>query len=282
MNKPTLGLACLATLSLSTAAAVEEYELQKADADGRDLVIGLELLNSHHFDAAAGSIHDDVTARGSFTGRYWDIGLHIDGWLAVDGNDNRAVEPVGTGEMIQFNLRLDYLMEGNFGTYGVLQVLPHLETVLFPDLAGNTRFNWAGVDTWYGLPWQEGLEVGASVDFNLVNDTQGARNVHELRGSMGARWMYQDAPVDLMVWGLLNWGNRAYHDFLGGDPDQQGFTVFNLGAKATLPLPWEECWTFLRLEGSWWMQGDDRDALKGAGGDANEIVIGIGFEWRPE
>lgn len=271
MKNPVLGLACLASLA-ATAGAEEEYQLQQGPDDLR---VSLELLNTHYDQGVA--VHDDVTAHSNVTIRHWDIGLHLDGWMAVDGNDRRTWGPtVSTGEVTQFTARLDYLIEME----GFFQLLPHFETTLYPDTSGATRYNWLGADAWYLLPI-EGFEIGGSADYNLRDDTPGNRNTHAWRGSFGAREFFQDAPLDFAAWQMLNLGSASYHRNLTGT-DNHSVTTLNLGGRVTLPFPFEDTWTYLQVEGSWWLDGDDRDALRAQGREAVEVLLTIGLEYHPE
>ena len=57
---------------------------------------------------------------------------------------------------------------------------------------------------------------------------------------------------------------------------------YDVGGKLTMPLPWHETWAFLKAEGHFYLNSEDRESLEATGGDKNEIVIGIGFEYRAE
>ena len=37
-----------------------------------------------------------------------------------------------------------------------------------------------------------------------------------------------------------------------------------------------------RLEVHYWLEQKDRNILSAAGKDTTEVIIGFGFEWRPE
>jgi hypothetical protein len=263
----SLGLACIAALSASKAAAMETELQQGPD----EVVAGGELLNIHYSHLV--NRHDDVTGHGFVNLRKWDVGLHLDAYMAVDGKDNENPE-VGTFETTEITGRVDYLME----IPDYVQVLPFVEVTAFPNVTGKAPFYLLGIESWYMLPW-EGIEIGGSAAYNLQDETDPPGQEHHWIGAVGAREFFQDAPLDLAFWQVVNLGSRSYHEITSGT-DKQGFTTLNLGAKATLPLPWEDMWTFLRLEGNWWINGDDRDSVEAAGRDASEVVIGIGVEYR--
>jgi hypothetical protein len=263
-----LGWACIATLSASTASALET-ELQLGETD--NIVAGVELLNKHYTNEAVR--HDDVTAHGYANVRWYDIGLTLDGYLAVDG----AISPttdVDTGETSEVTARLDYLFE----ITDIAQIIPFFEATAYPNDTGRGRFHWLGTDGWYMFPWAEGLEFGASAAYNLNDEVETGLHEHHWIGSVGSRYFWQDAPIDMMAWGLLNLGSRSYHEITSGT-DNQGFTTANIGGKITLPLPYDAWWTFLRLEGNWWLDSEDRDSIRSFGGDPSEIIIGIGAEF---
>jgi len=271
MKTNVLGLACLASLAAPAMAA--EPELQQSHGDnGTDAKASLEVLNIHNtYDVTR---HDDVTAKGHFTGRYWDIGVHLDTYMALDGNPGTTADSF---EVTEFTGRLDYLFEME----GYFQILPFYQGTVFPDINGRARFNWLGTEAWYMTPL-EGLEVGGQVAYNLHDDgaTDGG-NEHHWWSYVGGRYFYQDAPLDLVTWANVGLGSRSYHEISSGTT-KQGLTTVNIGAKATLPLPWEETWAFLRVEGIWWPNHDDQESMRSAGQDPNEIVIGVGAEWHME
>lgn len=272
MNKKSqvIGIACLATLATASASAMET-ELQLGEQD--NVVAGFELLNKHYTNNVVR--HDDVTGHGFFTGRWNDIGLTLDGFAAVDGGTQSSGLDVGTGETTEATARLDYLLE----VTGIVQILPFFEISAYPNISGKAPFYWLGTDVWYLFPFMEGLEFGASAAYNLNDETNSSRQEHHWIGSFGARYFYQDAPLDYVVWGLFNLASRSYHEITSGT-DKQGFTTFNVGGKLTLPLPWDQWWTFLRLESNWWLNSSDRDAVKAVGGDSSEVILGIGAEFR--
>lgn len=275
MNTKVLGLACLATLATPAAWALEK-ELQVGPDELRG---GFELLNQHWSPGGAVVINPSATGRASLDARWYDVGLHIDGYLALDGNpgNNRAV--ITDLETTEVTARLDYLFE----IENILQVLPFIEGTVYPYVKGSTKYNWVGAEAWYLTPL-EGLEVGASLQYNLADNTIASTpsvsvSEHYWLHTFGVRYFYQEAPLDLSGWGLLNLANRAYHRQVTG-ANTQGATTFNLGGQLTLPLPWDSTWTFLKVDSYWYVDSDDRKALFAAGRDKTELVFALGFEYR--
>jgi hypothetical protein len=273
--RPVLVTACLATFGMSSAAAVET-ELQKG-AD--DFVFSAELQNK---DYDQGRVRNDNVGA---TARYWDFGLHVGGAIAV-GDDNSQTDKVATGEITSAKIGLDYLIEMK----GLFQIIPHFTWINYPnqaDVPYKDNQTYLGVDGWYLLPW-EGLEIGGGFDYNpfynaTVDKTRGGGglNDHGLRGAFGARQFWQHAPLDLMFYQLLNFGNGTYKNFLVGEKET-GFTTLDLGVKYTAPFYLNEFWVVSRFEVHVWVEGDDRARLKAAGESTSELVLGIGFEWKPE
>jgi hypothetical protein len=281
-TSPAIATACLVSLTAVAQAATEplEYDLQKGPDD---VVLTGELLNK---DYDQGVIrNDNVTAHAGLTVRYFDIGLHLDDYMAIGGDPNLP-RPVKSGETTQFNAGLDYLVEMT----GVFQVLPHYLWETYPNLPKQPYKNqeeWLGADGWYELPYQ-GLEAGFSFDYNPFYNGQDDKFVaggglagHAFRSAIGARELFQHTPVDLIFWQTLNYGNGEYKNFLIGD-DHTGFTTFDIGVKYTAPFYINEWWTVFRLEAHYWLEDRDRNILQRAGLESTEIIIGFGFEWRPE
>lgn len=280
MNKlalsPVLATACLAAMSIGTAAAVET-DLQLGPDDLR---IGVELVNLHYDQGAIRN--ENVTAIGHFDYRIWDIGLHADWYMAVNSDQERDIT---AGETTQINLGIDYLFE----MQDVFQVIPHFEFITYPDWVEQPYKNdqfWLGVDGWYLLPWP-GIEVGASVDYNPFYNgeedeymARGGSGGHALRGAIAARQFIQNAPLDLAFFQVLNFGNGEYKRFLIGDEDE-GVTTFDLGVRYVTPFFLDQLWMTARLEAHFWLESDDRKFLKDLEENTTEILIGIGFEWKP-
>lgn len=277
--RPVLATACLASLGLGSAAAVETEQQKGPD----DFVFSAELQNKDYDQGAVRN--DNVIARIGATARYWDVGLHVDAAVAV-GDDKNLPDSVSTGEVTSARVTLDYLIEMK----GLFQILPHFTWINYPnqaDVPYKDNQSYLGVDGWYLLPW-EGLEVGASFDYNpFYNATVdksrggGGLNDHGLRGAIAARQFWQHAPVDLAFYEVLNFGNSTYKNFLIGERET-GFTTLDLGVKYTSPFYLKEFWVVTRFEVHIWVEGDDRNRLKAAGESTSEIVLGVGFEWTPE
>ena len=280
-HRPALVTACLVSLGLGSAAAVET-ELQIGPDD---LIFSAELQNKDYDQGVVRT--NEAIVRLNATVRYWDIGLQIGGAVAL-GGDDRQTYPVSTGEMTSSRISLDYLIEMK-GAHG-FQILPHFTWISYPNLPDvpyKDTQAYLGVDGWYNLPW-EGVEVGTSVDYNAfydsIEDSSGVRgglSNHMLRGAIALREHKQFAPVDLFFYQVLNYGNGEYKNFLLGE-NETGFTTLDLGVKYTAPFYLEEFWMVTRFEIHTWLEGDDRARLKSAGKDRSEVVLGIGFEWRPK
>lgn len=214
MNKPALSpvlaTVCLATMSIGAASAVET-ELQLGPDDLR---IGAELVNKHYDQGVIRN--DNVTAIGHLDWRMWDVGIHADWYMAVNGD---KAANISAGETTQVTLGVDYLFEME----DVFQVIPHYEFTTYPDWVEQpykSDQHWLGVDGWYLLPWP-GLEVGGGLDYNPFYNgetdeykARGGSGGHALRGAIAARQFYQNAPLDIAFYQVLNFGNGEYKRFL--------------------------------------------------------------------
>lgn len=280
MNKPALSpvlaTVCLATMSIGAASAVET-DLQLGPDDLR---IGAELVNKHYDQGVIRN--DNVTAIGHLDWRFWDVGVHADWYMAVNGDKDADIT---AGETTQVNLGVDYLFEME----DVFQIIPHYEFITYPnwvDVPYKDDQHWLGVDGWYLLPWP-GLEVGGGVDYNPFYNgeteeykARGGSGGHALRGAIAARQFYQNAPLDIAFYQVLNFGNGEYKKFLIGDEDE-GLTTFDLGIRYVAPFFLDQLWMTARLEAHFWLESDDRAALDAANRNTTEVLIGIGFEWKP-
>jgi hypothetical protein len=280
MNKPALSpvlaTVCLATMSIGAASAVET-ELQLGPDDLR---IGAELVNKHYDQGIIRN--DNVTAIGHLDWRFWDVGLHADWYMAVNGD--KAAD-ITAGETTQITLGVDYLFEME----DVFQIIPHYEFIAYPHwVEGPYKDDqhWIGVDAWYLLPWP-GLEVGGGIDYNpFYNGEQdeymarGGSGGHALRGAIAARQFYQNAPLDIAFYQVLNFGNGEYKRFLVGDEDE-GLTTFDIGIRYIAPFFLDQLWMTARLEAHFWLEADDRKMLDDANRNTAEVLIGVGFEWKP-
>ncbi|HEX3134801.1 MAG TPA: hypothetical protein VHX44_14640 [Planctomycetota bacterium] len=284
MNKPALSpilaTVCLATMSLGTAAAVET-ELQLPNkADELSFSTGAELVNKHYDQGVIRN--DNATLIGHVDARWFDIGLHGDWYLAADGDNSRDIN---AGETTQINLGVDYLFE----LQDVFQIIPHFQFITYPnqvDQPWKDDQQWVGVDSWYILPWPN-IEVGSGFDYNpFYNSTEDAYkgggwlSDHALRAGVASRQFIQNAPLDLAFYEVLNFGNAEYKRFLNGS-GETGFTTFDLGLRYITPFFLDQLWMTASVEAHFWLENDDRQALKDAGQNTTEIVMGLGFEWKP-
>lgn len=283
MNKPALSpvlaTVCLATMTLGTASAVDT-ELQLGPDDFR---LGAELVNKHYDQGVIRN--DNVTAVGHLDLRWWDIGVHTDWYLAAAGDKDATPYEIHAGETTQITARVDYLFEME----GVFQILPHYEFITYPNWANQPwkdDQHWLGVDGWYLLPWP-GLEVGASFDYNPFYDSSedkyqggGWLSNHALRSAIAARQFYQNAPLDIAFYEVLNFGNGPYKQSINGS-DETGFTTFDVGVRYLAPFFLDKVWMTAFLEAHFWLEADDRQALRDANRNSSEVIMGIGFEWKP-
>jgi hypothetical protein len=282
MNKlalsPVLATACIATLTIGSAAAVET-ELQLGPDDFR---LGAEVVNKHYDQGVIRN--ENPTVIGHLDGRWFDVGLHVDWYLAANGDDSQPVD-VSAGETTQINVGIDYLIE----MQDVFQIIPHYQFITYPnlpDVPWKDDQHWIGVDGWYLLPWP-GIEVGGGFDYNPFYNADidayrggGGLSSHALRAGFGARQFYQNAPLDIAFFEILNVGNGEYKQFLNGS-DEAGFTTLDLGMRYLTPFFIDKLWMTARLEAHFWLEGDDRDALREAGKNTAEVLLGIGFEYKP-
>ncbi len=268
MNIKALGLASIASIAAPTAFALD---LDLAVAERTEVNLGVEVLNKHW---SQGTIrHDDVTANVFGKMRWYDIGLKIDGFMALAGDD-QSEPTVNSFETTEVTARLDYLLE----IEDLFQFLPFVELSSFPNITGKAPFNWAGAEIWWLTPI-EGIEIGGSAQYNLRDNRDDDLDDNHWLFEVGAREFWQDAPLDLQFWQVVDLASRSYHAATVGS-DKQGITTINVGGKATLPLPYEEMWAFLRIEGHWYVSTEDRDALDLQERDNSEVIIGIGIEYR--
>jgi hypothetical protein len=190
-------------------------------------------------------------------------------------------------ETTQLTLGVDYLIE----MQDVFQILPHYEFVTYPnwrEAPYKADQHWLGVDAWYLLPIQ-GMEVGASVDYNPIynsrrddNTGSGGGHGHDIRSAIAARQMIQDAPMDVTFYQVLNFGSSSYKMSFFGMDDEAGVTTLDLGLRYVTPFFINEFWITARLEGHFWLENDDREALRIAGRNTSEVIMAVGFEWKPD
>jgi hypothetical protein len=283
----SLTLALIAGVAGSASAAVSNVDPEQQRGPD-DLVLKVGLLSKLVDQGVVRN--DDATAQLHFTGRIGTfdtpgtrqgVGIHLDGFFAV-GEDTNIIPSTAPGECIQVNAKVDYLYEVlDSQDIPMFEFIPHYEFITYPNVNETQNYlkfrqNWVGIDGWYMLPW-EGIEVGGGADWNINDEAR------MFRGAVGAREFYQDAPFDLSAWQLVNFGNRVFKRYYAaGSTDKSGFTTVDVGGKITLPLPWEEVWTYLQAEAIYWVDGQDRKALRAAGVDSGDFIISVGVEYRPE
>lgn len=270
MNTKVLGLACIATLTAPAAWGLEK-ELQVGPDELRG---NLELMNQHWSPGASAVINPSSTGHASGDYRFYDVGVHVDGYMALDGNPGSGPLNITDFETTEITGRLDYLFE----VENIVQVLPFIELTAYPFFDGKSKYNWIGIEGWYMTPL-EGLELGGSMQYNLADNTISGVNEHYVLTDLGARYFHQEAPLDVSAWSVLEIANRAYNRQLSG-ANYQGATTFNLGGQATLPLPWESTWTYLKVDSYWYVDSVERKELAKAGRDKTELVFALGFEYR--
>ena len=284
---PVLATVCLATMTIGSVAAVDT-ELQSGPSDFK---VGIELANKHYDQGVVRS--EDVTGIGHFDARIWDIGLHADLYMAINSDSSTAGMPgwqpqkIAAFETTQINLGIDYLFE----MQEIFQIIPHYNFTAYPnwnERAYKSDQHWFGVDAWYLLPIA-GVEVGANIDYNpfynsRINDNggSGGTHSHDLRSALAARQFIQNAPLDVAFYQVLNFANGTHKSNFYGMDDECGVTTFDLGLRYVTPFYLNEFWLTARLEGHFWLENDDRTTLRNAGQNTAEVIMAVGFEWKPE
>lgn len=297
--RSTLGsLASVTLLALAVQADAAVAAIDPEQQRGNeDLVLRAELLSKvldqgivRHDDSAA---HIGALGRTLFgqevPGLRMGLGLQLDAYVAL-GEDQARVPKNNPGEVVQFNAKASYLLEVlNGDDIPLFQLIPHYEFITYPNVAIRHNYlkwrqHWVGTDFWWMTPL-EGFEVGGGADFNVRQEAR------MFRAAVGMREFYQDAPFDLTAWQLVNFGNREYKRYYAGSGqpapapalvDRGGFTTFDIGAKVTMPLPWNEMWTYTQADWVYWLESKDRRNLSTFGQDVGHFVIAIGYEWRPD
>jgi hypothetical protein len=210
----------------------------------------------------------------------WSVGQSTD--ISRAGNKNNP------GELLRSEVKLDWALEiraPGDGSIPLLQIIPHLNWVTYPnqrDQFSNTydnylkdRQRWLGVDAWWALPWAEGVEIGAGLEYNISTSWRATR------GSVGAREFNQYNAVDLAFWQLVNMADSEYRGVVGG-VDSSGLTTIAVGGRATVPMFAEDFYGFVELEASHWMDKDVRENIKGMGQDSGDVVMSFGLIWLPK
>jgi hypothetical protein len=284
MNHPALSLACLVSLTAATAAAVET-NLQKGPAD---FLLGFELLSKQYDQGYVRN--NNLTAHATMTARYWDIGVHLDGFMALAPDIYRTPTTTSIGTTTELSGGVDYLAQ----MPGYFQIIPHYQYIMYPDLP-NSRVkddqHWFGVDGWWVLPLPiPGFELGGGADYNPFYNYQtdsyrgyGGLSSHLFRAAVGMRQFYQPVPIDLCFWEILNFGNSNYIQYFGsGSDNNAGPTTLDLGVKYTQPFFFDQSFLFIKLESHFWVEKPDREYLHSIGKDPNDIVMSVGVEWMPD
>lgn len=285
------GLARLTALTAAgalTAAAALESEHARAP-------LQVPGLGQPHFDVSVSNelrskqvdegvvIHDDAVDAVSASGRVFGIGAHATGVFALGQapTPGKPGRKTGPGEFVQFDFQIDAAVElrqpAANGTIPLLQIVPRFTYTTYPIQPRNTMKDhqrWLGYDLWWMTP-AEGLEAGLSMDRNVSNHFQA------FKGGLGLREFFQAAPLDLAFYQFLNYGNKSYHQNVNGC-NSRGFTTGDLGVKATFPLHWEGLWIYGKLDTQYWLEKDDRDALRLGGQDSGSVILAFGLDWRPD
>ncbi|MFW5860197.1 MAG: hypothetical protein ACOCYP_09240 [Planctomycetota bacterium] len=245
----------LALIIATGAAPALESELFLGP---EEVVAGVEILSQHIEDGAIRL--DDVSTRLYGRGRYANVGVQLQTWIAIGDDDARRID---SGEFTEISGRIDYLYETD-----TFQLLPHYIVNGYPAYENVDEAHWLGADFWYLLPW-EGVEIGTSFDYDIGDE-------YGWFASIGARQFLQNAPVDFRSWQILNFGDTDYHQRYTSGADNDGLTTFELGGEVIVPMPWINGWITGKVEGHWWLDSKDKDRLE----DSAEMVIGFGGQFR--
>lgn len=270
MISKALRLSCLATAAIAPALALDT-ELRLGPDEAR---LNATLENQHWSNGRI--IHDASVGRLAADFRFYDVGVHIDGVLALDGSSSQAITDFETTEI---TFKVDYLFE----VIDICQIIPWVEISSYPFDTGSPRYIWGGVDFWYLTPLQ-GLEAGASLQYNIADAAPNYKRAspeHHVVGTFGTRYLYQAVPLDTMAFALFDLTSRSYSNFNAG-VSNQGLYTFRLGGQMTLPLPWEETWLVGSAQNIWYIDSDVRDSLAMQGRDRSELLFTIGVEWAAE
>lgn len=291
-----LASALLLTIATRASAEVSNVDpLQVRGPDDADLNADLEssLVDQGRVRDNDVVLHAGAEGRTLFgittPGTRQGLGAQVDTWFAV-GEDQQATPKLDPAELVMFEGKVNYLYEAlDEKDVPVYEIIPQYEFVTYPP--ANTKQNglkwaehWVGSDAWWMTPI-EGVELGGGAYWDPRAEA------HMFKGSAGLREFYQDAPFDCEGWQLLNFGNQSFHRYFAGTglppPNNPGvtstgLTTINLGGRITLPLPWEEFWTYGQADWVYWLQKRDRSFLHQTGQNVGDFVISIGAEWRPE
>lgn len=286
----TLAMAAFTGLSLNA---------MEVDPQTGGLVFGNDKAKDYSFNAFAGLANKQIdqgwerdsnaVLQTGGTARYWGLGLTLFGSFAIEPDSSATYvstvdptvygpNPLSPGEFVQFNAKLDYVIEVD-GVYGVdqpfLQFIPHFEYVTYPNQPANVLKDdqvWAGADVWWSTPL-EGIEIGGNSDWNLLSPAY--------RGAAGFREVLQFAPYDLVLWQVANWGSNTYQNYFYNS-ETTGFTTTDIGAKVRMPMAWREWWTYVGADWSYWVTQSAREARGDFGLNAGTFEFNVGMEWIAE
>ena len=298
-----LSRAALLIAALTGSAAALETELQSGGFSiGADKKPAMAYFSSELQNKAMrhGIVtNSDANLRTSGGGRFYGFGAHL-AWDMAIGEDKNAAylessdpttyKPVKIKpfEATAVNTRLDFLLDIG-GVYEqenapFLQVIPYFQVDTTPytgESVLKTDQKWLGLDLWMALPF-EGVEIGTGHEWNI--------DEYAYRGAIGFREFYQSGNLDLAFSQVFNFGDSNAHNLVTGS-NHRGFTTLDLGAKGMVPTIWREWWFTAGANWTYWIDGDDRDALSsgvgyhgptGYAGDAGDLQFSVGMEWRAE
>lgn len=290
----------LTSLTLAMAACTGlSLNAMEVEPQTGGLVFGNDKAKDYSFNFSTGLANHQVdqgwerdtnaVLQAGGTARYWGLGLTAVGSFAIEPDSSATYlanndpttygsNPLKPGEFVQFNAKLDYLLQID-GVYGVdqpfLQFIPHFEYVTYPNQPANVLKDkqlWAGADVWWSTPL-EGIEIGGSSDWNLLNPAY--------RGAFGFREILQYAPYDLVLWQVGNFGSNTYQHYFV-DTDTSGFTTSQLGGKVRMPMAWREWWTYVGADWSYWVTNQLREGRAADGLNAGTFEFNVGVEWIAE
>jgi hypothetical protein len=297
--RPTLGY--LAAVSLLTVASHASAEVSNVDPEQQkapeDIVLRSELLNELD-DQGAVRDHNAVLHVGAegrtlfgqnIPGTRQGLGAQVDGYFAL-GEDQSTNPKLDPAELVELDTKVSYLYEAlDANRIPIIEFIPNYQFTTYPtqnirEIYLKWREQWLGSDVWWCAP-VEGLEFGGGIYYDPRHDA------HMIKGAVGAREFYQDAPFDLASWQLFNFGNNSYKRYFAGSgqpppasggTSHGGLSTMDLGGKLTEPLPWVDMWSYVQADWSYWLMKSDRAYLNKTGRNVGEFVFSIGMEWRPE
>ena len=294
-------LGYLATMTLLMVAGHAAAEVSNIDPEQQrapdDVLIATELqtvlVDQGALRDNAPVLHGELAGRTMFgldtPGSRQGFSAQVDAYFAV-GEDTTADPKIDPAELVQFETKVSYLYEMlDKGDIPVFTIIPTWKWVTYPTTTTTENYlkwreHWLGSDFWWMAP-VEGLEFGGGTYWDPV------QSAHMIKGTVGAREFYQDAPFDVAGWELFNFGSNSFKRYFAGSgqpapaspgTSHAGFSTLDFGGKVTTPLPWKDTWTYIKADWSYWMMSSDRAYLNKTGRDAGEFIFSIGGEWRPE